>query len=121
MGDMGYIDNDGYVFLTDREADMIVVGGSNVYPAEVEAALDEHPAVLSSCVVGLPHEDLGAVPHALVQAREAMTAEELLDFLRDRLSPYKLPRSVEFTDVPLRDDGGKVRRAELRAQRLTTR
>ena len=67
LGDIGYLDADGYVYVTDRDTDMIVVGGSNVYPAEVEAALDEHPAVLSSCVVGLPHEDLGSAPHAIVE------------------------------------------------------
>ena len=67
LGDIGYLDADGYVYVTDRDTDMIVVGGSNVYPAEVEAALDEHPAVLSSCVVGLPHVDLGSAPHAIVE------------------------------------------------------
>ena len=67
LGDIGYLDDEGYVYLTDRDADMILVGGANVYPAEVEAALDEHPAVRSSCVIGLPHEDLGSVPHAIVE------------------------------------------------------
>ncbi|WP_432841321.1 AMP-binding protein [Dactylosporangium sp. CA-092794] len=115
-GDLGYFDADGYLYLTDRDTDMILVGGSNVYPAEVEAALNEHPAVLDSCVIGVPHEDLGAAPHAIVQTAAARTIapEELAEFLRRRLSPYKLPRTFEFTGEPLRNEAGKVRRAELR-------
>ena len=64
LGDIGRVDADGYVYITDRLADMILVGGANVYPAEIEAALDEHPAVRSCCVIGLPDEDLGNIPHA---------------------------------------------------------
>jgi bile acid-coenzyme A ligase len=119
LGDMGYADEDGFLYLTDRDSDMIIVGGSNVYPAEIEAALDEHPLVLTSCVIGLPHADLGAVPHAIIQTSEPLAAEDLLAFLRERVSSYKLPRSVEFTSEPLRD-AGKVRRSALRAERLTT-
>ncbi len=119
LGDIGYLDADGYVYVTDRDTDMIVVGGSNVYPAEVEAALDEHPAVLSSCVVGLPDEDLGNAPHAIVELREPVTDDELLTHLRERLAPYKVPRTIEVVDYPLRDDAGKVRRSALRAARMT--
>lgn len=118
VGDLGYQDDNGRLYLTDRDSDMIIVGGSNVYPAEVEAAIDAHPAVLSSCVIGLPHADLGAAPHAIVQAQRALSAAELDAFLRERLSAYKLPRSVEFTSDPLRDEAGKVRRSALRAARL---
>lgn len=118
VGDLGYLDEDGYLFLTDRESDMILVGGANVYPAEIEAVLDEHPAVLTSCVVGIPHEDLGSVPHAIVQCREPVEAEDLLAFLRTRISAYRLPRSIEFSTEPLRDDAGKVRRSALRAERI---
>jgi bile acid-coenzyme A ligase len=118
LGDLGYLDDEGYVYVTDRETDMILVGGANVYPAEVEAALDEHPAVRSSCVIGLPHEDLGTVPHALVELSEPTSDDALLAHLRERLSPYKLPRSIERVDEPLRDDAGKVRRSALRATRL---
>jgi bile acid-coenzyme A ligase len=118
LGDLGYLDADGYVYLTDRLTDMIVVGGSNVYPAEVEAALDEHPAVRSSCVIGLPDDDLGNRVHALIDPMEPITDDELRTFLRDRLTPYKVPRSFERVDEPLRDDAGKVRRSALRAARL---
>ncbi len=87
LGDLGYLDDEGFVYLTDRDADMILVGGANVYPAEVEAALDEYPAVRSSCVIGLPHEDLGNVPHALVQLTEPTSDDVLLAHLRERLPP----------------------------------
>ena len=119
LGDLGYLDEEGFVYLTDRDADMILVGGANVYPAEVEAALDEYPAVRSSCVIGLPHEDLGNVPHALVELSEPTSDDALLTHLRERLAPYKLPRSIERVDEPLRDDAGKVRRSALRSARLT--
>lgn len=118
LGDIGYLDADGYVYVTDRDTDMIVVGGSNVYPAELEAALDEHPAVLSSCVVGLPHEDLGSAPHAIVELTAPVTDEELLAHMRERLAPYKVPRTIEVVDYRLRDDAGKVRRSALRAERM---
>ncbi len=97
---------------------MFVVGGANVYPAEIEAVLDEHPFVRTSCVIGLPHDDLGSVPHALVQLTAPVEDAELLAHVRDRLAPYKVPRSVERTEEPLRDDAGKVRRSALRAERL---
>jgi bile acid-coenzyme A ligase len=118
LGDIGFLDEDGYVYVTDRDTDMILVGGENVYPAEIEAALDEHPAVRSSCVIGLPDEELGAVPHALVELGAEVTDDELLDHVRARLEPLKVPRSIERVDSALRDDAGKVRRSALRAERV---
>jgi bile acid-coenzyme A ligase len=118
LGDMGRMDADGYLYLTDRDSDMILVGGANVYPAEVEAALDEHPAVMSSCVIGLPDEDLGSRVHALLQADGDVDDDELRAFLAERLVTYKIPRSFERVDEPLRDDAGKVRRSALRAARI---
>jgi bile acid-coenzyme A ligase len=114
VGDMGRLDDEGYLYLADRQADMILVGGSNVYPAEVEAALEAHPAVLSACVVGVPDEDLGAVPHAVVQLAGEFSEEALVAHLRTRLASYKLPRSFQRVDVPLRDEAGKVRRSAWR-------
>ena len=94
---------------------MFTVGGRNVYPAEIENALAEHPAVLSCLVVGVPHEDLGQVPHALVHAESTDLDEtEVAAFVAQRLAAYKVPRSVEFVDTPLRDDAGKARRTEVR-------
>lgn len=118
LGDLGSLDEDGYLYLTDRDTDVVLVGGSNVYPAEVEAALVEHPDIDDACVVGLPHEDLGAVPHAIVQSSAQVDLDYVLPFLRERLSSYKLPRSLEVVAHQLRDDAGKMRRSALRAQRL---
>ena len=118
LGDIGFLDEDGYVYVTDRDTDMILVGGENVYPAEVEAALDEHPAVRSSCVIGLPDDELGAVPHALVELGADVPDDELIAHVRTRLEPIKVPRSIERVDSALRDDAGKVRRSALRAERV---
>lgn len=119
LGDLGWFDADGYLYLGDRMQDMILSGGANIYPAEVEAAIQEHPAVRSVCVIGLPDEDRGSVVHAIVEADAAtLDAAGLLVFAGERLAQYKLPRTVEFVDVPLRDDAGKVRRSALRAERL---
>lgn len=118
LGDMGWMDEDGYLFLGDRTADMILAGGANVYPAEIEAALDAHSAVGSSCVIGLPDDDLGNRIHAIVQSTSPVTDDELRAHLADRLVRYKIPRTFEYVTEPLRDDAGKVRRSALRAARL---
>src|SRR5262245_17327611 len=117
LGDMGRKDEQGYLYLSDRDTDMILVGGANVYPAEVEAALDEHPRVASSCVIGLPDEDYGNVVHAIVQMRDPITAPEIDAFLRARLARYNVPRTYEFVGGPLRGDDGKIRGSALRAER----
>jgi bile acid-coenzyme A ligase len=122
LGDMGSMDEDGYLYLSDRQTDMVLVGGSNVYPAEVEAAIDEHPRVRSSAVIGLPDDDLGNRVHAIVQTDDgsALDVDELRAFLGERLVRYKVPRSFEFVAEALRDDAGKVRRSALRAERVTS-
>ncbi len=116
LGDLGYFDADGFLFLSDRRVDMFTVGGRNVYPAEIESGLAAHPEVLSSLVVGIPDDDLGQVPYALVHTSEnaELDAAAVLAFLRDRIAGYKLPRAVEFTTAPLRDDAGKARRSAVR-------
>jgi bile acid-coenzyme A ligase len=120
LGDMGYLDVGGYLHLGDRASDMILSGGANVYPAEVEAAIQEHPEVQSCAVIGLPDEDKGNILHAIIEADPgAVTEDELREFLADRLVSYKRPKSIEFVGTPLRDDAGKVRRSALRAERLT--
>lgn len=118
IGDIGWLDKDGYLYLADRRTDMILVGGANVYPAEVEAAIDEHPLVQSSCVIGIPDDDLGARVHAIVQPRDGLSIGDLERHLAERLVTYKRPRSVEFIAEPLRDEAGKVRRSQLREERL---
>ena len=116
IGDLGSIDADGYVYLADRRTDLILSGGANVYPAEVEAALEEHPGVLSCAVVGMPDDDLGQRVHAVVQAEPGVTDDDLRSHLADRLVRYKIPRSFELVDQPVRDDAGKVRRSALVAR-----
>lgn len=121
IGDMGYLDDEGYVYLADRRTDLILAGGANIYPAEVEAALDEHPQVQSCAVIGLPDEDMGKRVHAVVQLREPVTEsseDELRTFLAERLVRYKLPRTYEFVSEALRDDAGKIRRSALRDERM---
>ena len=117
LGDVGWMDEDGYLYLADRRTDMILVGGANVYPAEVESALDEHPLVASSCVIGLPDDDLGQRVHALIQAPRDIDLDELRVHLNERLVRYKQPRTFEIVDQPLRDEAGKVRRSQLAADR----
>ena len=114
LGDLGWFDEEGYLYLADRRVDMFTVGGRNVYPAEIENALAEHSEVLSCLVVGIPHEDLGQVPHALVQTGANLDEEAVRSFVAERLAQYKVPRSVEFVDTPLRDDAGKARRTAVR-------
>jgi len=121
-GDLGYVDADGYLYIADRRTDMIVSGGANIFPAEIEAALDEHPDVLSSIVIGLPDADLGQRTHAIIQlseeARGRTDEDTLRAFLAAKLVRYKIPRSFEFTEENLRDDAGKARRTKLRDERI---
>jgi bile acid-coenzyme A ligase len=118
LGDIGYFDEEGYLYLADRRTDMILVGGANIYPAEIEAALDEHPLVASSAVIGLPHEELGNSVHAIIQPRPGLDLEHLKAHLAERLVIYKQPRSYELVSENVRDDAGKVRRTALRDERI---
>lgn len=118
LGDIGRFDADGYLYLADRRTDLILRGGANIYPAEVESAIDEHPAVHSSAVIGLPDEDLGQRIHAVVHTRSPLTAEDLAGHLASRLVNYKIPASFEFVAEPVRGDDGKVRRSALRDERI---
>lgn len=119
LGDMGRLDSDGYLYLGDRAADMILSGGANIYPAEIESAIQEHPSVKSCAVIGLPDEDKGNVVYAIIEAdRDVVSDQDLKAFLGERLVTYKIPRTFEFVDFALRDDAGKVRRSALRAERL---
>jgi long-chain acyl-CoA synthetase len=115
-GDGGYLDEEGYLFLTDRIKDMIVSGGENVYPIEVEEALSHHPAVQEVAVIGVPDARWGEAVKALVVAREPVAPEELVAFARGRLAGYKLPRSVELVQDLPHTPSGKVLKHELRAR-----
>ena len=123
LGDLGRLDADGYLYLSDRRADLIIRGGVNIYPAEVEAALESHPAVASAAVIGMPDDDLGEVVHAIVHLTQTRVATEtmLREFVTGLLSHYKVPKTIEFSGEPLRDEAGKVRRSALRANRIEAR
>ncbi|MHB8511834.1 MAG: AMP-binding protein [Actinomycetota bacterium] len=112
VGDMGYLDEDGYLFLTDRKQDLIITGGANVYPAEVEATLYQHPFVQDVAVIGIPDDEFGERVHAIVEG--SVAPQELIDWCRKRLAHYKCPRSVEVVEKLPRDENGKVRKRELR-------
>ncbi|MEQ9506528.1 MAG: AMP-binding protein [Hyphomonas sp.] len=120
LGDMGWMDAEGYLYLTDRLSDMILVGGANIYPAEVEAALDAFPGVRSSAVIGLPDDDMGARLHAVIDRPEGPAdPAAMAAHLAERLVRYKVPKSFEYVEEPVRDDAGKVRRKALREARIT--
>jgi long-chain acyl-CoA synthetase len=116
-GDAGYLDADGYLYIHDRVKDMIVSGGENVYPAEVENVLMAHPAVADVAVVGVPDERWGETGRAIVVKAEGaeVTPEEIIDFCRQRLAKFKCPTSVEFTDALPRNPSGKVLKKDIRA------
>ena len=114
VGDLGQFDTDGYLYLADRKTDMIIVGGSNVYPAEVEGALEEHPAVDTACVVGVPDREYGQTVHAVLNLAAPVSDAELSTHLAERLVRYKIPRTFHRVDEPLRDAAGKMRRRRVR-------
>jgi len=116
VGDVAYRDAEGYYFICDRRTDMVISGGVNIYPAEVEAALHAHPAVMDAAVIGVPDEQWGESVKAVVQMRAGMTAteDELIAFCASRLAGYKKPRSVDFVELLPRDAAGKLLKRKIR-------
>ncbi|MBF6262683.1 acyl-CoA synthetase [Nocardia farcinica] len=119
VGDIGYLDEDGYLYLCDRRSDLILSGGVNIYPAEIETVLITHPKVADVAVFGIPHEDWGQEVKAVVQPAEGVEAdaaltEELLAFAATRLAKYKMPRSIDYLDELPRDPNGKLYKRKLR-------
>jgi acyl-CoA synthetase (AMP-forming)/AMP-acid ligase II len=115
-GDAGYLDEDGYVYVHDRVKDMIVSGGENIYPAEVESALFGHPAVADVAVIGVPDDRWGEAVKAVVVVKPGarVQADELVGYARGRIAGYKLPKSVDFIDELPRNPSGKILKRELR-------
>ena len=120
VGDLGWLDEDGFLYMADRRVDMIVTGGANVFPAEVESALSEHPGVADVAVIGLRDPEWGRRVHAVVQPAnpaDPPTPEEVIAFAKGRLAPYKVPKSVELVPSLPRNDAMKLNRSALVAER----
>ena len=115
-GDVGYLDEDGYLFLKDRKKDMIISGGENVYPAEVENAIFDHPKVSDVAVIGIPDEKWGEAVKACVVMKpdESLTEDEVIEWTRNKIAKFKCPKSVDFLETLPRNPSGKVLRRLLR-------
>jgi long-chain acyl-CoA synthetase len=119
VGDVGYLDDDGWLFLRDRKADMIISGGANIYPAEIESVLLMHPKIGDAAVFGIPHEDWGEEVKAVVEPEAGVEASpqlaaEILTFCSDKLAKFKTPKSIDFIDEMPRDPNGKLYKRKLR-------
>jgi long-chain acyl-CoA synthetase len=122
-GDVGYLDDEGFLFLTDRKAFMIISGGVNIYPQEIENALTLHPSVLDLAVIGIPDDEMGEQVKAVVQPAPGVTPgpeleRELLDFLRERIARYKVPRSIDFVAELPRTATGKLQKHKIREDHM---
>jgi bile acid-coenzyme A ligase len=120
LGDLGWVDDEGYLFLADRRVDLIVTGGANVYPADVESVLSEHPGIADVVVVGVDDDEWGKQVYAIMLPTDPAAApdpEDVRAFCRERLVPYKVPKTFEFVSVGFRDESGKVRRSQLASAR----
>jgi acyl-CoA synthetase (AMP-forming)/AMP-acid ligase II len=117
VGDIGYWDDEGYLYICDRKTDMIISGGMNIYPAEIEAALEQHPGIYDVAVFGIPSEQWGEAVHATVvrSPGSSLTSDQITAFAREHLASYKVPRSIDFaTELP-RTGSGKLLKRQLRA------
>jgi long-chain acyl-CoA synthetase len=119
VGDIGYLDDDGYLFLCDRKADMIISGGANIYPAEIENVLLTHPKIADAAVFGIPHDDWGEEVKAVVEAAPGIDpgdplAQDILEFCAGRLARFKTPKSIDFVAEMPRDPNGKLYKRKLR-------
>jgi len=120
LGDIGYLDDDGYLFLTDRSAHLIISGGVNIYPAEVEAILLTHPGVADVGVIGVPNDEWGEEVKAVVELQQGYAespelAQEMIEYCKQRVASFKCPRSVAFVPTLPRHDNGKLYKQALRA------
>jgi long-chain acyl-CoA synthetase len=121
LGDLGSMDADGFLYLSDRSAHLIISGGVNIYPAEIDAVLLEHPAVADAATIGIPNDEWGEEVKAVVELHEPLDAfdpaameRELIAFCRDHLAHFKCPRSIDFVAQLPRQDNGKIAKVRLR-------
>jgi fatty-acyl-CoA synthase/long-chain acyl-CoA synthetase len=116
VGDIAYRDDEGFLYICDRKKDMVITGGMNVYPAEIEATLEQHPDVYEAAVFGIPSEDWGELVHAVVvkQSGSELDDADVIAHARDHLASYKIPRSISWLDELPKTGSGKVLKRELR-------
>jgi fatty-acyl-CoA synthase/long-chain acyl-CoA synthetase len=116
VGDIAYRDVEGFIFICDRKKDMIISGGMNIYPAEIEAALEAHPDIYEAAVFGIPSDDWGEIVHAVIVKREGSGLDEggVKDFSREHLASYKIPRSISWIEELPKTGSGKILKRELR-------
>ena len=119
-GDIGFFDEDGYLSVVDRKKDMVIAGGYNIYPVEIDNVLFDHPKILEACAVGVPDEYRGETIKAFIVAKEGetLTEEEVIAYCKETLAPYKVPRNIEFVDELPKSVVGKILRRELRDQEI---
>jgi long-chain acyl-CoA synthetase len=119
-GDLGFLDEDGYLTIVDRKKDMIIAGGYNIYPIEIDGVLFDHPKILEACTIGVPDSYRGETVKAYVVVKEgeALTEEEVIAYCKEKLAAYKVPKSVEFVDSLPKSAVGKILRRELRDQEV---
>ena len=119
LGDVGYMDEEGFLFLTDRSVDLIITGGVNVYPTEIDAVLLAHPKVADSATIGVPNDEWGEEVKSVVELAAGVEPSrhleaELIEFSRERLAHFKCPKTIDFVDQLPRQDNGKIYRRLLR-------
>jgi acyl-CoA synthetase (AMP-forming)/AMP-acid ligase II len=115
-GDIGYYDEKGYIYIADRKKDMIISGGENIYPREVEEVLYQHPSVREAAIIGIPDPYWVEKVHAVIALKpgEDVTAEEIVNFCKSKIARYKAPKSVEFVDALPKNASGKILKREIR-------
>jgi long-chain acyl-CoA synthetase len=115
-GDIGYLDADGFLYLSDRKKDMVISGGVNIYPLEIEAELHQMPGIVDCAVFGIPDDEFGEAVAAVVQPEphNELTADEVRAFLAPRIAGYKMPKVIEFRDELPREDSGKIFKRKIR-------
>jgi long-chain acyl-CoA synthetase len=118
-GDLARMDEEGYIYIVDRKKDMILVGGYNVYPREVEEVLFQHPAIVEAAVIGISNNEYGEIVKAFVVSNdESITMDDILHFCQDKLAKYKLPKQVEFLKELPKNSTGKILRRALRVEQV---